>query len=80
MDGLRARVFVDTAASANVPNSAQEVVGEAQAPSGTGESDKTSEKEKVKIRLAGLLPGLARWCQLELGAQRNAERVGRCES
>lgn len=64
MDGLRARVFVDTASSVNVPN-AEEV----QARSTTGGS--STEGDEIKIRLAGLLPGLARWCQLALNATPN---------
>lgn len=69
MDGLRARVFVDTASAVNVPNAE-----EAQAQSRTGDLDagtSPEKKEEVKIRLAGLLPGLARWCQLALNATPN---------
>lgn len=68
MDGLHARVFVDSASAVHVPNT-----GEAQAQSRTGDlnAGASSEKDEVKIRLAGLLPGLARWCQLALNATPN---------
>jgi peroxin-3 len=69
MDGLRARVFVDSASAVNVPNAE-----EAQARSRTGDVEvgaSSENKDEIKIRLAGLLPGLARWCQLALNATPN---------
>ena len=68
MDGLRMRVFVDTASAVNPPN-AEEV--QAQSRLGDFGAGTNSEKEEIKIRLAGLLPGLARWCQLALNATPN---------
>lgn len=61
MDGLRARVFVDSANAVNAPNTGE----------GNPDAGASSEKDEVKIRLAGLLPGLARWCQLALNATPN---------
>ena len=63
MDGLRARVFVDTASAVNLPNTeeAQDVDTGARA----------ENRDEVKIRLAGMLPGLARWSQLALNATPN---------
>lgn len=63
VDGLRAKVFVDSN-STNLPDGL----------SATNPIDLTVEeetKEEVKIRLAGLLPGLARWSQLALNAVPN---------
>ncbi|KAG1831685.1 Peroxin-3-domain-containing protein [Suillus subalutaceus] len=63
VDGLRAKVFVDSN-TANVP----------EGLSATNPIDLTVEeemKEEIKIRLAGLLPGLARWSQLALNAVPN---------
>ncbi|KAG2139109.1 Peroxin-3-domain-containing protein [Suillus bovinus] len=63
VDGLRAKVFVDSN-STNVPDGL----------SVTNPIDLTVEeetKEEIKIRLAGLLPGLARWSQLALNAVPN---------
>lgn len=68
MDGLRARVFVDSTSAVNVPN-AEET--QAQSRTGDLDVDANSEKDEIKIRLAGLLPGLARWCQLALSATPN---------
>ncbi|KAF9232909.1 Peroxin-3 [Melanogaster broomeanus] len=67
MDGLRSRVFVDTASAENQPDG-----GNAQAQQTTGEGEGgTVEKQEIKIRLAGLLPGLARWSQLALNSTPN---------
>ncbi|KAI9567620.1 Peroxin-3-domain-containing protein [Boletus coccyginus] len=69
MDGLRARVFVDSASAVNVPNAE-----EAQARSRTGDAEggaSSESKDEVKIRLAGLLPSLARWSQLAFNATPN---------
>lgn len=69
MDGLRARVFVDSASAVNVPNTEG-----TQARSRTGDAEvgaSSENKDEIKIRLAGLLPGLARWCQLALNATPN---------
>ncbi|KAF9225065.1 hypothetical protein BS17DRAFT_731904 [Gyrodon lividus] len=67
MDGLRARVFVDTASAVNLPGAenthAQPAAGEGQ--------DSSGEKQEIEIRLAGLLPGLARWSQLALNSTPN---------
>ncbi|KAG2363067.1 Peroxin-3-domain-containing protein [Suillus spraguei] len=63
VDGLRAKVFVDS----NTPNVPEGL-------SATNPIDLTVEeetKEEIKIRLAGLLPGLARWSQLALNAVPN---------
>ncbi|KAG1749450.1 Peroxin-3-domain-containing protein [Suillus lakei] len=63
VDGLRAKVFVDSTTT-NVP----------EGLSATNPIDLTVEedtKEEIKIRLAGLLPGLARWSQLALNAVPN---------
>lgn len=63
VDGLRAKVFVDLNTT-NVP----------EGLSATNPIDLTMEeetKEEIKIRLAGLLPGLARWSQLALNAVPN---------
>ncbi|KAG2348207.1 hypothetical protein BDR05DRAFT_980530 [Suillus weaverae] len=63
VDGLRAKVFVDLNTT-NVP----------EGLSATNPIDLTGEeetKEEIKIRLAGLLPGLARWSQLALNAVPN---------
>ncbi|KAG1851807.1 Peroxin-3-domain-containing protein [Suillus tomentosus] len=63
VDGLRAKVFVDSN-STNFPDGL----------SATNPIDLTVEeemKEEIKIRLAGLLPGLARWSQLALNAVPN---------
>ena len=69
MDGLRARVFVDSASAVNLLNAE-----EAQARSRTGDAEvgaSSESKDEVKIRLAGLLPSLARWSQLALNATPN---------
>ncbi|KIK92921.1 hypothetical protein PAXRUDRAFT_26536 [Paxillus rubicundulus Ve08.2h10] len=66
MDGLRARVFVDTASAINPPNAD----AHAQPTAGEGQDD-TRDKQEVKIRLAGLLPGLARWSPLALNSTPN---------
>ncbi|KIJ16588.1 hypothetical protein PAXINDRAFT_168654 [Paxillus involutus ATCC 200175] len=66
MDGLRARVFVDTTSAMSPPDAdahAQPTAGEGQ--------DGTGDKPEVKIRLAGLLPGLARWSPLALNSSPN---------
>ncbi|KAG1778302.1 Peroxin-3 [Suillus placidus] len=63
VEGLRAKVFVDLNTT-NVP----------EGLSATNPIDLTGEeetKEEIKIRLAGLLPGLARWSQLALNAVPN---------
>jgi peroxin-3 len=63
VDGLRAKVFVDS----NTTNDPEGL-------SATNPIDLTVEeetKEEIKIRLAGLLPGLARWSQLALNAVPN---------
>ncbi|KAG2138003.1 Peroxin-3-domain-containing protein, partial [Suillus clintonianus] len=63
VDGLRAKVFVDSSTT-NLP----------EGLSATDPIDLTVEeeaKEEIKIRLAGLLPGLARWSQLALNAVPN---------
>ncbi|KAG1805787.1 Peroxin-3-domain-containing protein [Suillus subaureus] len=63
VDGLRAKVFIDSN-TINVP----------EGLSATNPIDLTVEeetKEEIKIRLAGLLPGLARWSQLALNAVPN---------
>ncbi|KIJ64887.1 hypothetical protein HYDPIDRAFT_111547 [Hydnomerulius pinastri MD-312] len=71
MDGLRARVFVDLGSAVNVPEGgdvhAQPGGGPEVAHGGGGDW----EKGEVKIRLAGLLPGLARWSQLALNSTPN---------
>ena len=63
MNGLRARVFVDTASAVSLPNTreAQDVNASARA----------ENRDEVKIRLAGMLPALARWSQLALNAMPN---------
>ncbi|KAF8126804.1 Peroxin-3-domain-containing protein [Boletus edulis] len=69
MDGLRARVFVDSASAVNVPSAE-----EAQARPRTEDAvvgASSEHKDEIKIRLAGMLPGLARWCQLALNATPN---------
>ena len=69
MDGLRARVFVDSANAVNVPNAEE---AQAQSMTGDAEGGASSEnKDEIKIRLAGLLPGLTRWSQLALNATPN---------
>lgn len=63
VDGLRTKVFVDSSTT-NDP----------EGLSATNPIDLTGEeetKEEIKIRLAGLLPGLARWSQLALNAVPN---------
>lgn len=63
VDGLRAKVFVDLNTT-NVP----------EGLSANNPIDLTvgqEVKEEVKVRLAGLLPGLARWSQLALNAVPN---------
>lgn len=63
VDGLRAKVFVDS----NTTNAPEGL-------SATNPIDLTvgeETKEEIKIRLAGLLPGLARWSQLALNAVPN---------
>lgn len=62
VDGLRAKVFIDSSTT-NVT----------EGLSATDPIDLTveEEKEEIKIRLAGLLPGLARWSQLALNAVPN---------
>ncbi|KAG9310100.1 Peroxin-3-domain-containing protein [Chiua virens] len=67
MDGLRTRVFADSASAVNVINP-----DEAPAQSVSGAlGPKLEKKDEVKVRLAGLLPGLSRWCQLALNATPN---------
>ncbi|KAF8554544.1 hypothetical protein OG21DRAFT_1051916 [Imleria badia] len=71
MDGLCARVFVDSASAVNVPNTED---AQAQAQSSTqdaGAGARSENKDDIKIRLAGMLPGLARWSQLALNATPN---------
>ncbi|KAH7883130.1 Peroxin-3-domain-containing protein [Phlebopus sp. FC_14] len=63
MDGLRARVFVDVEEAVNVPEGGPGPDGQGQRVWGT--------TEEVRIRLAGLLPGLARWSQLALNSTPN---------
>ncbi|KAG0703196.1 hypothetical protein DFH29DRAFT_874600 [Suillus ampliporus] len=63
VDGLRAKVFIDLSMT-NVT----------EGLSVTDPIDLTMEeeaKEEIKIRLAGLLPGLAQWSQLVLNAVPN---------
>lgn len=64
VDGLRAKVFIDSI-TMNAP----------EGLSATNPIDLTAVeeevREEVKVRLAGLLPGLARWSQLALNAVPN---------
>ncbi|KAG1722114.1 Peroxin-3-domain-containing protein [Suillus paluster] len=63
VDGLRAKVFVDSSTTNAL-----------EGLSATDPIDLTMEeeaREEIKIRLAGLLPGLARWSQLALNAVPN---------
>ncbi|KAH0831338.1 Peroxin-3-domain-containing protein [Lanmaoa asiatica] len=67
MDGLRARVFVDSASAVNDTEEAPAQLRTEDLDTGAG----SERKDEIKIRLAGLLPGLARWCQLALNATPN---------
>jgi peroxin-3 len=63
VDGLRENVFIDSTTT-NAP----------EGLSATNPIDLTAVeevREEVKVRLAGLLPGLARWSQLALNAVPN---------
>ncbi|KAH7920033.1 hypothetical protein BV22DRAFT_1199197 [Leucogyrophana mollusca] len=76
IEGLRGRVFVDSAGGMNDGT----VVGGGDGTRGGDEDEdghsqlhreSAREKEEVKVRLAGLLPGLARWSQLALNGLPN---------
>ena len=69
MDGLRARVFVDTASAVNALNAEEALAQSKTENADAGAGSKT--KDEVKARLAGMLPGLARWSQLALNATPN---------
>ncbi|KAL4067482.1 Peroxin-3-domain-containing protein [Scleroderma yunnanense] len=72
MDGLRARVFVDTGNAVN-PTEGDENEHQDKDRQGSENPhvDVEVPKEEMKIRLVGLLPGLARWSQLALNATPN---------
>lgn len=69
MDGLRARIFVDSTSAVNLPG-----MEEAPGQSKTGDpavGASSENEDEIKVRLAGMLPGLTRWCQLALNATPN---------
>ncbi|KAI6039935.1 Peroxin-3-domain-containing protein [Pisolithus marmoratus] len=71
IDHLHKRVFVDTG---NPLNPAEENTNEVQDKGGQADAEgtkTTDANEEPKIRLVGLLPGLARWSQLALNATPN---------
>lgn len=73
VDGLRARVFVD---AGNTVNAAEGDASEhrdrdGQETSEVINADTEVPEEELKIRLVGLLPGLARWSQLALNSTPN---------
>ena len=73
IDGLRAKVFVDSSATnVNEGSSATNPIDLTLnvTVEGKGEEDEVV-REEVKVRLAGVLPGLARWSQLALNAVPN---------
>lgn len=73
IDGLRARVFVDSGSAVNASEGdASELRDrDRQERSDAVNADTEVPKEEMKIRLVGLLPGLARWSQLALNSTPN---------
>jgi len=69
IDGLRARVFVNAGSAVNAAEGDASEHRDRQETSGV--INDAEAPEELKIRLVGLLPGLARWNQLALNSTPN---------